>query len=112
MKTKTFLLSLFFSLFLAINIVHSEQSGNTETNIDKSDIKTDHLVHTKILYDEIYDIDISEGHYRASVEVLLAWEDKMKLFMVSNLMSIFMKFGILNILFLMLKRLEPPIIKP
>ncbi len=76
MKTKTFLLSLFFSLFLAVNIVHSEQSGNTETNIDKSDIKTDHLVHTKILYDEIYDIDISEGHYRASVEVLLAWEDK------------------------------------
>ena len=32
-------------------------------------------MHTKILYDEIYDIDISEGHYRASVEVLLAWED-------------------------------------
>ena len=27
------------------------------------------------LYDEIYDIDISEGHYRASVEVLFAWED-------------------------------------
>ena len=43
--------------------------------LEVSDINTEHLVHTKILYDEIYDIDISEGHYRASVEVLLAWED-------------------------------------
>ena len=43
--------------------------------LEVSDINTEHLVHTKILYDEIYDIDISEGHYRASVEVLFAWED-------------------------------------
>ena len=34
------------------------------------------LVHTKILYDEIYDIDISEGHYRASVEVTILGKSK------------------------------------
>ena len=76
MNIKTFLLSLFLSLLTVMNIGYCEQAGHSEKKIDMSDIKTDHLVHTKILYDEIYDIDISEGHYRASVEVLLAWEDK------------------------------------
>ena len=52
------------------------KSDHSSEKVEISDINTDHLVYTKILYDEIYDIDISEGHYRASVEVLLAWEDK------------------------------------
>ena len=76
MNIKTFLLSSFLTLLTVTNIGYCEQAGHSATKIDKSGIKTDHLVHTKILYDEIYDIDISEGHYRASVEVLLVWEDK------------------------------------
>ena len=70
---------LFFVGFFLItsNLSFAEtKADHSSEKVEISDIKTDHLVLTKILYDEIYDIDISEGHYRASVEVLLAWEDK------------------------------------
>ena len=53
----------------------AQKADHSSEKVEVSDINTEHLVHTKILYDEIYDIDISEGHYRTSVEVLLAWED-------------------------------------
>lgn len=49
---------------------------DTGEKLEISERETDHLVEVKILYDEIYDIDITEGHYRTSVEVMLAWEDK------------------------------------
>ena len=73
---KKFLL-LFLGLFVitfSLSFAAQEIDYSSE-KLEVSDIKTEHLVHTKILYDDIYDIDISEGHYRASVEVLLAWED-------------------------------------
>ena len=69
-----FVVGLFLITF---SLGFAEKKANQSSEkVEISDIKTDHLVHTKILYDEIYDIDISEGHYRVSVEVLLAWEDK------------------------------------
>ena len=73
---KKFLL-LFFGLFLVTFSLSfaAQKADHSSEKLEVSDINTEHLVHTKILYDEIYDIDISEGHYRASVEVLLAWED-------------------------------------
>ena len=73
---KKFLL-LFFGLFLVTFSLSfaAQKADHSSEKVEVSDINTEHLVHTKILYDEIYDIDISEGHYRASVEVLLAWED-------------------------------------
>ena len=46
----------------------------TGNELDASQLPN-HCVQVSNFYDEIYDIDISEGHYRASVEVLLAWED-------------------------------------
>ena len=70
---------LFFVGFFLItsNLSFAEtKADHSSEKVEISDIKTDHLVFTKILYDEIYDINISEGHYRASVEVLLAWEDE------------------------------------
>ena len=72
-KVFLFFVGLFlitFSLSFA-----AQKADQSSEKVEVPDINTDHLVHTKILYDEIYDIDISEGHYRASVEVLLAWED-------------------------------------
>ena len=72
-KVFLFFVGLFlitFSLSFA-----AQKADQSSEKVEVSDINTEHLVHTKILYDEIYDIDISEGHYRASVEVLLAWED-------------------------------------
>ena len=73
---KKFLL-LFLGLFLITFSLSfaAQKADHSSEKLEVSDINTEHLVHTKILYDEIYDIDISEGHYRASVEVLLAWED-------------------------------------
>ena len=73
---KKFLL-LFLGLFvITFSLSFAAQKVDySSEKLEVSDINTEHLVHTKILYDEIYDIDISEGHYRASVEVLLAWED-------------------------------------
>ncbi len=61
---------IIFSLSFA-----AQKVNYSSEKLEVSDINTEHLVYTKILYDEIYDIDISEGHYRASVEVLFAWED-------------------------------------
>ena len=71
------LLLLFLGLFvITFSLSFAAQKVDySSEKLEVSDINTEHLVHTKILYDEIYDIDISEGHYRASVEVLLAWED-------------------------------------
>ena len=69
-----FFVGLFLITF-SLSFAESKADHSSE-KVEISDINTDHLVFTKILYDEIYDIDISEGHYRASVEVLLAWEDK------------------------------------
>ena len=73
---KKFLL-LFLGLFLITFSLSfaAQKADHSSEKLEISDINTEHLVQTKILYDEIYDIDISEGHYRASVEVLLAWED-------------------------------------
>ena len=71
----------FLLLFLGVFVITfslsfaAQKVDYSSEKLEVSDINTEHLVHTKILYDEIYDIDISEGHYRASVEVLLAWED-------------------------------------
>ena len=69
-----FFVGLFLITF-SLSFAETKADHSSE-KVEISDINTDHLVFTKILYDEIYDIDISEWHYRASVEVLLAWEDE------------------------------------
>lgn len=76
MKFKTFILYFLCSCLSIINFSYSSESNNSKNKIDKSDIETEHLVYSKILYDEIYGINISEGHYKVSVELLLSWEDK------------------------------------
>ena len=40
-----------------------------------SDIQAEHLVEATVLYDEIYNIDMADGHYTVSVELLMSWED-------------------------------------
>ena len=68
------ILVLIFS-FLVKSGFCSNNVKSSLPNISKSEIKTEHLVEAKLLYDELYDINISEGHYRVSVELLLSWED-------------------------------------
>ena len=72
MFKKMFIVILFTLLNLNMNV--SNASGNGNQNTDALIEQTDHLVISDVLFDEIYDIDLSEGHYRASVEVMLSWE--------------------------------------
>ena len=61
MKIKfCFLFTLFLSLFFS----------NSAFGLDP--LKNN--VNAKILYNEIYDINLSEGHYKVSVELLLSWD--------------------------------------
>ena len=60
---------ILISFFVASSVLAASKSNSGDKNI-----KTEHLVEATLLFDEIYDIDISEGHYRVSVEILMAWE--------------------------------------
>ena len=78
MNFRLFLLIFAIILLSGINSSFSIDTSHSksQTKLEKSEIKTEHLVETKILYDEIYDIDISEGHYKVSVEILMKWADE------------------------------------
>ena len=62
-----------FIILISFFVVSSLLAASKSNSGDKN-IKTEHLVEATLLFDEIYDIDISEGHYRVSVEILMAWE--------------------------------------
>ena len=68
------------SLF-AVNSLLAASKSHSDSHSDDKDIKTEHLVEATLLFDEIYDIDISEGHYRVSVEILMAWEGETEKFL-------------------------------
>lgn len=72
MFKKMFFIILLIFLNISMNVTNASETGNKNT--DASIEQTDHLVISDVLFDEIYDIDLSEGHYRASVEILLSWE--------------------------------------
>ena len=67
--------------FFAVNSLMAASKSNSESQFNDKDIKTEHLVEATVLFDEIYDIDISEGHYRVSVEILMAWEGETEKFL-------------------------------
>ena len=62
-----------FIILISFFVVSSVLAASKSNSGDKN-IKTEHLVEATLLFDEIYDIDISEGHYIVSVEILMAWE--------------------------------------
>ena len=68
------------SLF-AVNSLLAASKSHSNSHSDDKNIKTEHLVEATLLFDEIYDIDISEGHYRVSVEILMAWEGETEKFL-------------------------------
>ena len=67
--------------FFAVNSAMAASKSHSGSHSDDKDIKTEHLVEATLLFDEIYDIDISEGHYRVSVEILMAWEGETEKFL-------------------------------
>ena len=78
---KKILLHIVFFSLLAVNSVLAASKSHSDSHSDDKDIKTEHLVEATLLFDEIYDIDISEGHFRVSVEILMAWEGETEKFL-------------------------------
>ena len=83
--------SLFFILFFS----------NSSFGLDSPN----HLVKAKVLFNEISDINISEGRYKVSVELLLSWDGDINPFLKKfsdnvvhgeKLDNFLKKFGILN----------------
>ena len=69
-----------FIILISFFVVSSVLAASKSNSGDKN-IKTEHLVEATLLFDEIYDIDISEGHYRVSVEILMGWEGETEKFL-------------------------------
>ena len=66
-KILSLILLIFFLIF----------PENLYSKIKKTKISyanTDHVVDTEILFDEIYNIDISGGHFDATAEIMLTWD--------------------------------------
>ncbi len=55
-------------------------SQNNSTVIDE-EVSPKHLVEAILLFDEIYDINISKGNYRVSAELMMTWDGATELFL-------------------------------
>ena len=52
----------------------SEPSQKANEPRASKQIEAEHDVRATLLFNELYDIDVAEGHYKASVEILMTWE--------------------------------------
>ena len=52
----------------------SNNENKHKTSAASVEVTPEHFVESIVLFDEIYDIDISEGHYRVSAELMMTWE--------------------------------------
>lgn len=64
---------MFFSLLLTLLFSAGTSIAATKNVTDKKNVP-EHLVEAIVLFDEIYDINISEGHYRVSAELMMIWD--------------------------------------
>ena len=71
--------NLMYVFVLLFNILPAHVFGDVKSERDS--VETKYLVDAKVLFDEVSNIDISKGHYRVSVELLLAWEGDTDLFL-------------------------------
>ena len=72
---------LSYFLIISLICINSLFAGKEAKYHDSQNIKTEHEIETTLLFDEIYDINISEGHYRVSVEILMSFEGDTKKFL-------------------------------
>ena len=76
-KKILFFILLTILVFPTIGHAKTESTNNEnkhKTNVINGEITPEHLVKSVVLFDEIYDINISEGHYRISAELMMTWE--------------------------------------
>lgn len=76
---KKILFCILLIILVSPSIAYAKtESTNNEnkhkTNVTSGEITPEHLVESLVLFDEIYDINISEGHYRVSAELMMTWE--------------------------------------
>ncbi|RCL46533.1 MAG: hypothetical protein DBW91_01995 [Candidatus Thioglobus sp.] len=65
---------IYLFILLLTWFIFSSATAMTQSSKDEN-FKTEHLVEATLLFNEIYDINISEGQYRVSAEFLMSWED-------------------------------------
>ena len=51
----------------------SEPSVKADEQGTSTQVEAEHDVRATMLFNEIYDIDVAEGHYKASVEIIMTW---------------------------------------
>ena len=76
-KKILFFILLTILVLPALGYAKTESTNNEnehKTNVINGEITPEHLVESIVLFDEIYDINISEGHYRVSAELMMTWE--------------------------------------
>ena len=76
-KKILFFILLTMLVLPAMGYAKTESTNNEnkhKTNLINGEITPEHLVEAIVLFDEIYDINISEGHYRVSAELMMTWE--------------------------------------
>ena len=61
-------------ILLTLFLIFPENLYSKIKNSKISYANTDHVVDTEILFDEIYNIDISGGHFDATAEIMLSWD--------------------------------------
>ena len=71
--------SLFLTLIFSSGVSLAGSDNENLKNQYNSGVPSEknqpaHLVEAIVLFDEIYNINISEGHYRVSAELMMIWD--------------------------------------
>ena len=53
----------------------SEPRPRADEPRSSTQIEAEHDVRATLLFNELYDIDLAEGHYKASLEIMMTWAD-------------------------------------
>ena len=51
----------------------SESNQKVDEPLATKQIEAEHSVRATLLFNELYDIDVAQGHYKASVEIMMIW---------------------------------------
>ena len=51
----------------------SESNQKVDEPLATKQIEAEHSVRATLLFNELYDIDVAQGHYKASVEIMMNW---------------------------------------
>ena len=70
---KQTMLAFVFCVFGIQATSASEPSVKADEQGNSTQVEAEHDVRATVLFNEIYDIDVAEGHYKASIEIIMTW---------------------------------------